>query len=91
MNGMNIKWRKLGVAFVAAAFLAACNGDNGGTSNTAPPPPPASSSTEFSAFVQQTFAMNEDSTPVSLDGITFDFDVNNDPTAFDALIMSGAI
>jgi hypothetical protein len=89
MININAPWRILAAACVAATSLAACN-SGGGTVppvTVAPPPPPQS--IDFSVFAKNTFAANPNFTPVSLDGVTFTFDVNNDPTAFDALIMSG--
>jgi hypothetical protein len=67
--------------------VAACN--NGGgivPPNTVAPTPPQTN--DFSIIAERAFAANANSTPVSLDGITFTFDVNNDPGAFDALIAS---
>ena len=91
MINLNVKSRIAAAAMVAAASLAACN-NGGGTappSTGAPPPPPPPQMVDFSAFAEQAFAANADSTPVSLDGVNFTFDVNTDPGAFDGLIMSG--
>jgi hypothetical protein len=85
---INIKstWR-IGVAGSAAlAFLAACN-DGSSPSPAAPPP---SQGADFSVFVDQVFSNSANSTPVPLNGLQFIFDVNDDPTAFDALINSGS-
>ena len=68
------------------AGLAGCGGNHG---ESAVPPVPTPSQTQFSVFVEQTFANSANSTPVSLDGITFDFDANENPTAFDTLVLSG--
>jgi hypothetical protein len=90
MININARWRISAVAFAAAASLAGCNSGNGGT--VPPPiviPPPPAQTVDFSAFAEKAFAANANSTPVSLDGVNFTFDVNNDPGAFDALIMSG--
>jgi hypothetical protein len=78
--------RILAGSAAALACLAGCGG--GGGQATVPPMPPPSQ-TQFSVFVEQTFANSANSTPVSLDGITFDFDANENPTAFDTLILSG--
>jgi hypothetical protein len=89
MININAKWRISAAAVVAAASVAACN-SGGGTvppSTVAPATPPQV--TDFSVFAKQAFAANANSTPVSLDGFTFTFDVNDDPGAFDALIASG--
>ncbi len=87
---INAKWRFLAAASVVAASLAACHEDHnhGSASNSPPPPPPAS--VDFSTFAKNTFAANANTTPISLDGVNFTFDVDNDPTAFDALVMSGS-
>jgi hypothetical protein len=89
MININAKWRISAAAFVAAASIAGCNGEGGITppSTVAPGQPPQVN--DFSFFAQKTFAADANSTPVSLDGVTFTFDVNNDPGAFDSLIMPG--
>jgi hypothetical protein len=83
MNTITAKWRMLAAASVAAASLAACHDDNAGIF------PAPRMSAEFSTFTDNTFANSANSKPVSLDGVEFVFDVNDNPTAFDALIMSG--
>jgi hypothetical protein len=90
MININARWRISAAAFVAAASLAGCDSGSGGTvpPSTVAPAPPAQV-VDFSFIAEQTFAANANSTPVSLDGFTFDFDVNNDPGAFDTLIASG--
>jgi hypothetical protein len=89
MININAKWRISAAAVVAAASVAACN--NGG--GTVPPstvtPTPPTQAVNFTAFAEQAFAANANSTPVSLDGVNFAFDMNNDPGEFDALIASG--
>jgi len=89
MININAQWRISAAAIVAAASLAGCNGSGGSVppSSVAPATPPQI--TDFSVFAKQAFAANANSTPVSLDGFTFTFDVNDDPGAFDALITSG--
>jgi hypothetical protein len=81
------KSRLLAGAAAVLAGLAGCGG--GGGAETTVPPVPTPSQTQFSVFVEQTFANSANSTPVSLDGITFDFDANENPTAFDSLVLSG--
>jgi len=88
MININAKWRILAAASVAAASLAACHNDHGNNSASTPKPPPPAP-VDFSTFAKNAFAANENTTPISLDGVTFTFDVDNDPTAFDALVMSG--
>jgi hypothetical protein len=87
MNKFKSSLKLLAGASVALACLAGCGG-GGGSSSTVPPIPPPSQ-TQFSVFAEQTFANNANSTPVSLDGFTFDFDADENPTAFDSLVMSG--
>ena len=88
MRYMNFNWRYLAAVGVTAASLAACHQDNGSTSGVNSPP--QSSTVQFSTFAKNAFAASANSSPISLDGVTFNFDVDNDPTAFDMLIMSGA-
>jgi ABC-type glycerol-3-phosphate transport system substrate-binding protein len=83
MTQNNAKWRVLAAALAASASLAACNDDNGNQS--APTP----ASTSFTAFTMSTFAADANSTPVSLDGVTFVFDADDNPTAFDTMVMAG--
>ena len=87
MININAKWRLSAAAVLAAASVAACN--NGGgivPPSTGAPPPPQTN--DFSVIAERAFAASANSAPVSLDGVTFTFDVNNDPGAFDALIAS---
>jgi 4-hydroxybenzoate polyprenyltransferase len=79
-----VKWSLLAAACAAAAGLAACNDGGGGGGG-----PPAGQ-TSFTSFVTSTFMAAADSTPVSVDGVVFDYDADNDPTAFDSLIASGS-
>jgi hypothetical protein len=74
---------------VAAALIAGCN--NGETTHTEPvPTSPPSSTLDFTAFATQAFANSANSTPVALNNLTFNFDSNDDPTAFDSLIAEGS-
>jgi hypothetical protein len=41
----------------------------------------------WSTFVEHVFSNGGDTTPIPLDGLTFNFDVDDDPTAFDGLLM----
>jgi hypothetical protein len=89
MININANWRVAAAAVVAAASLAGCNSGGGIVPpSTAAPPPPAQI-IDFSVFAEHAFAANADYPPVGVDGVNFTFDVDNDPGAFDALIMSG--
>jgi len=82
-------WRVFAAAGVAAALIAGCH--DGSTTHTEPvTPPPTSSTVDFTAFATQAFSNSADSTPVAINNLTFNFDSNDDPTAFDALIASGS-
>jgi hypothetical protein len=85
MNYAARKCRLTASALLAAA-VAGCNGGSNGAAPTTPPTPPAPQTTAFSAFTKSVFAQSADSTPQSLDNVTFDFDVDDDPTAFDGLL-----
>jgi hypothetical protein len=89
MININAKWRISAAALVAAASLGGCGGSGGTVPPATVAPTPPIQAINFSAFVEQTFAANANSTPVSLDGVNFAFDMNNDPGEFDTLIMSG--
>ena len=78
-------WRFLTVASLVAVSVVGCGGSDGGT---VPTPPPVSSAIPFSIFATQAYSNSANSTPVSVDQ-DFNFDVDDDPTAFDALIAAG--
>jgi hypothetical protein len=73
-------------AALAAAALAGCHDDHNGSSPTQPPPA-APAAVVWSTFVEQVFSNAANSTPINFDGFTFDFDVDDDPTAFNGLLM----
>jgi hypothetical protein len=83
MAYLKLRWY-LPAAALAAAALAGCHDNNEGGN---PSQPPTGSAVMWSAFVKQVYAYGPNTTPVNLDGLTFDFDVDNDPTAFDGLLM----
>ncbi len=72
-----------GAAAIAAASLAACGGDDHGT----PPAATTPQYTQFSAFVKSTYALAANTTPLEINALQFSFDVQDDPTAFDGLLM----
>jgi hypothetical protein len=77
-------WRIMAAGLVGAGALAACHDDV-----VTVPPAPTASATQipFSVFAQQVYSNAANSTPVAVNSLNFDFDVNDDPTAFDGLIM----
>jgi hypothetical protein len=85
MTAFQARWRTLAATSLAAASLVACGGNDGSTVPTSGPP---SEAIPFSVFATQAFSNSANSTPVSVNQ-TFVFDVNEEPTAFDALILSG--
>ncbi len=87
MRAMKLDWRHLAAAAVAAA-LAGCGGDNETTVPT-PPPPTAAQEAPFSVFVDTVFATPANGTPVNVTNDIFNYDVNDDPTAFSALLAEG--
>jgi hypothetical protein len=64
---------------MAMVGLVGCGG-NGGTVPV--PAPVAPSATRFSFFTENVLGQSADSTPVQVNDVVFDFDVNDDPTAF---------
>jgi hypothetical protein len=86
MANITKTWRALAAASATSALLAACN-DGGGT--TVPPSTPPSSSIDFTLFVNQAFSNSANSMPVAINSLTFNYDANDDPTAFDTLIAAG--
>ena len=85
MVKINCKWQMLAAASVAGASLVGCSSGGG----TVPPLVVPPETIDFSSFVTQVFAQGANSTPVSVD-LNLTFDVNDDPTAFDTLIMYGS-
>ena len=85
MISIHAQWRIAAVASLAAVSLVGCGGGGG---VTVPTPAPISSSVDFSAFAAQAFTNSANSTPVSIN-VSFTFDVNDVPTAFDAQVLSG--
>ncbi len=85
MTSIQVRWRIRAAASLAAASLAGCGGSDG---STVPTPGTISEAIPFSVFATQAFSNSANSTPVSVNQ-NFVFDVNDEPTAFDALILSG--
>lgn len=76
--------RLCAAALLAAASVAGCNDNT--TTVPANPPPVSVTPQNFSTFATGAFAQPADATPVSLPSALV-FDVNDDPTAFSALLM----
>jgi hypothetical protein len=85
MTPIQARCHLLAAAALAAASLAACGGSDG---STVPTPGPISEAIPFSVFATQAFSNSANSMPVSVNQ-DFAFDVNDEPTAFDASILSG--
>jgi len=84
MNSAHLKLLSLAAACIAAASLAACHDDT----TTVPPVTTSTTNSEnFSTFANAAFAQSANSQPQVYDQITLVFDVDNDPTAFNALLM----
>jgi hypothetical protein len=86
MTSIQARLRILGTAAFLAAAMTGCGGSDG---STVPTPGPISEAIPFSVFANQAFSNSANSTPVSVDQ-NFAFDVNEEPTAFDTLIVAGA-
>jgi hypothetical protein len=85
MTRQNTRLLLCAAAISAVAFLGACHHDHAPVAP--PPPPPPSSTVNFSTFATDTFKASAFSTPVNFDALALQYDVNDDPTAFDALLM----
>jgi len=81
MNTPNLTRLIAAAGLLCAATLGGCNDNHGSIAG----PPAASQPAIFSAFVTQIFSTDADATPVSVD-LTLNYDVDNDPTAFDGLL-----
>jgi hypothetical protein len=73
------------VSALALAVLSGCNDDNGATVTQHQPAPPVA----FSMVVNELFANPANSTPATIENVDLTYDVNDDPSAFDALIVAG--
>ena len=83
MTRHQIRWFTCAAALGGAAFLSACNNSDRSAAR-----PPAPGSTEnFSSFATQTFKAGANATPINFDQVTLVYDVNDDPSAFDTLLM----
>jgi ABC-type sugar transport system substrate-binding protein len=79
----------LSAAGVAAAVITGC--DSGATTHTVPvATTPPNATIDFTVFATQAFSNSANSTPVAINKLSFNFDSNDDPTAFDALIAEGS-
>jgi ABC-type glycerol-3-phosphate transport system substrate-binding protein len=85
MKSQHIRWLIGAAALGAAACLSACNDDS--SSSTASTPPGSVTTEIFSKFAEQTFEVSANATPVNFDSITLIYDVNDNPTAFNNLLM----
>jgi hypothetical protein len=85
MTPIHCRWLVMAAASLGAASLVGCGGSD---SNTVPTPAPISDAIPFSVFATQAFSNSANSTPVPVNQ-NFVFDVNEEPAAFDALILSG--
>ena len=88
MTTLTAKWRIGMAGLVAAASLAACHGGN--DSVYTPPTPPPPQGVSFTAFATQAFNASANSSPAGVTGVVFTFDADNNPAAFDTLIMTGS-
>ncbi len=86
MTYRNLKWLAAAAASMAVAALAGCNDD----AKTVPAAQPVAESVNFSGFVNQAFTNSANSTPVAVNGLTFNFDVDEQPTYFNGLISMGS-
>jgi hypothetical protein len=83
MRSSHKRWLLAATAMATAVGLSACNDDDHHAAAT----PEPGNSVEFSTFANQTFALGENTTPVNYDNVTFVFDADNNPAAFDSLLM----
>ena len=82
MNNLKPMRATAAAALLLAVLLGGCS-DNQGRMAA---PPAAAQTAMFSAFVTQVFAADANAKPMSVD-LTFSYDVDNDPTAFNGVLM----
>ena len=85
MTTTYVKWLTAAAASIGVAALAGCNND----ADTVPAAQAPAAVVPFSTFVNQAFTNSANSTPVSLNGFTFTYDVDDQPTYFNGLISMG--
>jgi hypothetical protein len=83
MAHLKTRWSPAAAALIVAV-LAGCHDDH---QSSPAQPPPTSTALVWSTFVKQVFSNAANTLPINLDGLSFDFDVDDDPTAFDGLLM----
>jgi hypothetical protein len=80
MSKLTVLWRLAAAATLVAAAAGCHDHDGDGMI------PGTQQPTSFTAFTKSTFAAAADSTPVQINFLIFDFDADNDPTAFSGLL-----
>jgi len=75
----------LAAAVITAAGVAGCH--DGGSNGLTVPPPNANNAENFSTLATQLYGQSATSTPFNFDTVAITYDVNEDPTAFNALLM----
>lgn len=90
MKILQLKKGFIGVAL--SLLLGACGSDNNGAVQVPPPPPPPPPppmAVDFTPFVKAQFAATADDTdPVAVDDTDFDFNDEDNPDAFDDLLLT---
>jgi hypothetical protein len=78
---------QLCVMLLAAAGLGGCGaGGDGGGAQMPPSSPAPPAALSFTSFSKQIVGEAEDALPAELDSVTFTFDGDDDPAAYDELL-----
>ena len=81
------RWRLLAAAATMVAITACGGGGSGGESSGTVAPPAPAEYPNFSTFTEQIYAAAPNSMPVDVTNLVINYDVNDDPTVFNYLLM----
>ena len=84
MKSTLTRWSIL-AAVVTAASMGGCHSDD--NNGQAAPPSTSNKQENFSTLANQLYTQSANSTPYNFDTVVIIYDVNQDPTAFNALFM----
>ena len=85
MKSTLTRWSILAAAVVTAASMGGCHSDD--NNGQAAPPSTSNKQENFSTLANQLYTQSANSTPYNFDTVVIIYDVNQDPTAFNALFM----
>lgn len=87
-----MKLKCASAVLVIACAIGGCGGggSKGGAAPSPQPPAAAPTSVDFTAFSKSVMSSGEQSSPSEVESITFKFDADDNPSAYDDLLPSGS-